>query len=66
MNQVVSVSGYCPIQKCNYMIDVVYQSYGTNGQFLQTGADCEYASFNGCSMQLSCPLRASTPKNKTF
>ena len=66
MTKIISVSGFCPTLNCDYTIDVEYQSYGTAGRYLQTGACCDYASMEDCPIMLACPLRASAPKDTTL
>lgn len=63
--ETVSISGFCPTQLKEYSIEVMYQEAAA-GFYIQTGADCLYASFNDCPNQSSCPLRAAAPKNRTF
>lgn len=53
--------GYCPVQKEETVVDVIYSHVRSN-EYLQTGADCEFASFGNCPMMLDCPIRKSTPK----
>lgn len=58
-------SGFCPTLNREYSIDVFYEevaSFGRPTEYVQVGADCEYASFNQCPNRKECPLRAKAPK----
>lgn len=63
-----TATGFCPLQKCEYSIDVNY-SHITGNRYLKSGAMCEYnadATHDVCPMKKECPLYLSMPKEKTY
>ena len=63
-----NVYGYCPTQKSNYEITVMYSQVVGN-KYIKTGADCEYSSYVGgpeCPIKSSCPLYLSAPSEKLY
>ncbi len=61
MKKTLSISGFCPTLNEETVIDIIYRQISGN-RYLQTGADCEHAAFNECPNMMSCPIRATTPK----
>lgn len=62
------ICGYCPTQKCNYRITVMYSQVISN-RYIKVSADCEYSSYvNGpeCPVKSTCPLYLSAPKEKLY
>ena len=59
-----TVTGFCPVQNCEYSIDVNYSHIADN-RYLKAGADCDYCADvfgSGCPNQKDCPLYLSAPK----
>lgn len=61
MNISKPIQGYCPTQNKDTIIDVIY-SHVRNNEYLQTGADCEFASYGNCPIMMECPIRQSASK----
>jgi hypothetical protein len=57
------IKGFCPTLNREYTITVNYAKVRDN-EYIQTGADCEYLSFDfsRCPIYKDCPLRAKAPK----
>lgn len=62
------VSGYCPVLKHEYSIEVNY-SQATQNKYIKSGAVCEYnadATHAECPMRKECPLYSSLPQEKFY
>lgn len=60
-----TISGFCPTLNRVNFIKLTYEIIEKSGKlpdFVQVGADCEYASFGKCPIMLNCPIRAKAPK----
>lgn len=59
------ISGFCPTLNKETSIKLTYEIIEKAGKmpdYVQVGADCEYASFGHCPIMLECPIRAKAPK----
>lgn len=60
-----TISGFCPTLNKNNSIELTYEIIEKSGKspdFIQVGADCEYASYGNCPIRSECPIRAKAPK----
>lgn len=60
-----TISGFCPTLNSENSIKLFYEVIEKSGKspdFVQVGADCEYASYGNCPIMLNCPIRAKAPK----
>lgn len=66
MTIVKSFAGHCPTQNHDEVIDVIYR-HVSGKRYLQTGADCPYASYanHSCPIMKDCPVRSLAP-NEIF
>lgn len=62
MTKTKTYTGYCPTQKKDETVTVQF-SHVSGAKYIQTGADCPYASFaqNKCDIMSKCPVRKLVP-----
>lgn len=60
------VSGFCPVQKTNYTIEVTYLNAPSldKGQLVKGHYQCNYDLFGDECSEATCPLYENAPKYK--
>lgn len=65
MSHITNVSGYCPIQNCEYNVDCKYIKIPVLGSMHDDHKCqlycCEYADENGCDLEKKCPIALNSP-----